>query len=90
MQGKTDRSARFRTVVSLIWNNEAYFFEGICEGQIIDAPRGEQGFGYDPVFVPAGSNETFAEMSLKEKNVFSHRRKATDKLVEFLRESTFG
>ena len=86
MQDKTDRSARFRTVVSLIWNKEEYYFEGICEGNIIDAPRGDQGFGYDPVFVPDGSDKTFAEMDLKEKNKFSHRRKATDKLVEFLKE----
>jgi XTP/dITP diphosphohydrolase len=87
LQGKTDRSARFRTVVSLIWNKEEYYFEGICEGNIIDAPKGEQGFGYDPVFMPDGSNKTFAEMSLEEKNLFSHRRKATDKLVQFLKES---
>lgn len=86
MQGKTNRSARFRTVVSLIWNKEEYYFEGICEGNIIDAPRGEQGFGYDPVFVPEGSDKTFAEMSLEEKNRFSHRRKATDKLIAFLKE----
>lgn len=86
MQGKTNRSARFRTVVSLIWNKEEYYFEGICDGNIIDAPRGEQGFGYDPVFVPEGSDKTFAEMSLEEKNRFSHRRKATDKLIAFLKE----
>ena len=86
MQNKTDRSARFRTVVSLIWNNEEHYFEGICEGSIIDAPRGNQGFGYDPIFIPKGSNKTFAEMSLEEKNLFSHRRKATDKLVAFLKE----
>src|SRR6476660_4470604 len=52
MQGKTERSARFRTIVSLIWNNEEHYFEGVSEGNIIDAPRGEKGFGYDPVFVP--------------------------------------
>jgi len=88
MQGKEDRSARFRTVVSLIWNKEEYYFEGICEGRIIDEPRGGKGFGYDPVFVPGGSNKTFAEMSLEEKNTFSHRRKATDKLVQFLKEKS--
>ena len=85
MQDKKDRSAHFRTVVSLIWNKEEYYFEGVCEGMIINEPRGEKGFGYDPVFVPVGSDKTFAEMSLKEKNVFSHRRKATDKLVQFLK-----
>ena len=86
MQGKEDRSARFRTVISLIWDNEEYYFEGVSEGRIIDVPRGERGFGYDPVFVPKGSDKTFAEMSLEEKNTFSHRRIATDKLVEFLKE----
>jgi len=86
MHDKTDRSARFRTVVSLIWDKEEYYFEGICEGNIIDALRGGKGFGYDPVFVPVGSNKTFAEMDLEEKNKFSHRRKATDKLIEFLKE----
>lgn len=86
MLDKEDRSARFRTVVSLIWNDEEYYFEGICEGKIIDTPRGDQGFGYDPVFVPDGSSRTFAEMGIEEKNIFSHRRKATDKLVQFLKE----
>lgn len=85
LHGKTDRSARFRTVISLIWNKEEHYFEGICGGNIIGAPRGEQGFGYDPVFVPDGSNKTFAEMNLDEKNLFSHRRKATDKLIAFLK-----
>ena len=86
MKGKEGDSARFRTVISLIWDNEEYSFEGVSEGKIIDTPRGERGFGYDPVFVPNGSNKTFAEMSLEEKNVFSHRRIATDKLVQFLKE----
>lgn len=86
MRGKEDRSARFRTVVSLIWENKEYYFEGVSEGKIIDTPKGDRGFGYDPVFVPEGSNKTFAEMSLEEKNMFSHRRKATDQLVQFLNE----
>jgi XTP/dITP diphosphohydrolase len=59
-------------------------FEGICEGSILESGRGEQGFGYDPVFVPAGSNLTFAEMGTAEKNTFSHRKKAVDQLVSFL------
>ncbi len=88
LQGKTDRSARFRTVISLIWNKEEYYFEGICEGNINSAPRGNLGFGYDPVFVPGGSHTTFAEMSLDEKNLYSHRRKATDKLLAFLKEKS--
>jgi len=83
-----DRSARFRTVISLIWENEEYFFEGICEGVIIGARAGRNGFGYDPVFMPSGTNRTFAEMNLDEKNRVSHRRKAADKLVQFLIEKT--
>lgn len=82
----TQRSARFRTVISLVWHEKEYLFEGICEGQIITEPRGEQGFGYDPVFIPAGSTRTFAEMTLEEKNRFSHRKKAADKLVLFLQQ----
>ena len=80
-----NKTARFRTVICLIWNNEQHLFEGICEGKIIQDQRGEKGFGYDPVFVPSGSDKTFAEMSMEEKNVFSHRRKATDKLIGFLK-----
>ncbi|MEX6687635.1 RdgB/HAM1 family non-canonical purine NTP pyrophosphatase [Danxiaibacter flavus] len=85
LQEKHDRSARFITVISLILDGKEQLFEGICEGKILEAQRGSGGFGYDPVFVPDGSNKTFAEMTMEEKNVFSHRRKATDKLVEFLK-----
>jgi XTP/dITP diphosphohydrolase len=84
LKGKSDRRARFRTVISLIWKGHEYVFEGICEGSILESGRGEQGFGYDPVFVPAGSNLTFAEMGTAEKNTFSHRKKAVDQLVSFL------
>lgn len=87
LEGKPNRHARFRTVISLIWNDQRFFFEGICEGQIINAQKGSNGFGYDPVFVPVGSEKTFAEMSLEEKNVFSHRKKAADKLVSFLQKA---
>lgn len=88
LQGKKDRNARFRTVISLILDDKEHLFEGICEGRILEAPSGRQGFGYDPVFVPDGSTRTFAEMSLEEKNIYSHRRKAADKLVSFLQSST--
>lgn len=81
---KPDRSACFRTVISLLIDGNETLFEGTCDGKIIDKKRGEQGFGYDPVFIPEGSDRTFAEMNMKEKNIFSHRRKATDKLVAFL------
>jgi XTP/dITP diphosphohydrolase len=86
MKGKENRNAKFRTVVSLIIDNKEYLFEGVCKGRIIEEQRGEEGFGYDPVFVPEGSDKTFAEMSLDQKNIFSHRRKATDKLIDFLKQ----
>lgn len=82
--GKTDRIARFRTVISLIINGQETLFEGICEGKIIEKRRGNQGFGYDPVFIPDGFDRTFAEMGLLEKAQLSHRGKATEKLVAFL------
>lgn len=81
---KQNRTARFRTVISLIMNGKEYFFEGVCEGIIINAKRGNKGFGYDPVFIPAGAEKTFAEMDMTEKNTFSHRNKAVKKLVAFL------
>lgn len=81
---KPDRSARFRAVISLLIEGEETLFEGICEGQIIDEKRGEMGFGYDPVFIPAGTDKTFAEMRMEEKSLYSHRGKATEKLVAFL------
>jgi len=71
-------------VICLILDDNEHFFEGICEGEIIEERRGNQGFGYDPVFIPTGSTKTFAEMNIQEKNQFSHRKKATDKLVTFL------
>ena len=84
MESKTDRRARFRTVISLILDGEEHLFEGTVEGTIIDAPRGEAGFGYDPVFVPDGHDTTFAEMSAEAKNAISHRGRAVAKLVSFL------
>lgn len=84
LAGEADWTARFRTIISLIINNRETLFEGICEGKIIAARRGTNGFGYDPVFVPAGTNKTFAEMTMKEKTKYSHRAKATGKLVAFL------
>ncbi len=84
LRGKTDRTARFRTVISLVLEGREHRFEGICEGYITEAPRGEKGFGYDPVFIPLGSNRTFAEMSLAQKNQYSHRGKALEQLIQFL------
>jgi len=80
-----DRSARFRTVISLIFEGNNYTFEGICEGRIEEKRRGTQGFGYDSVFVPKKSEKTFGEMDMKEKATFSHRRNAMDKLISFLK-----
>lgn len=84
MKGKTNRSARFKTIISLIIDGEESFFEGVCEGQIAEAPKGDGGFGYDPIFIPKGSDKTFAEMSREEKSAFSHRARATERFVAFL------
>lgn len=84
MKNSDNRAARFRTVISLIINGKEKQFEGICEGMILKTTRGENGFGYDPVFVPKGNTKTFAEMTIAEKNIFSHRKKAMDKLINFL------
>jgi XTP/dITP diphosphohydrolase len=78
------RQARFRTIISLMLDKQEFQFEGICEGEIIFEERGQHGFGYDPIFIPTGSNLTFAEMTIKEKSEFSHRKKAMDKLIFFL------
>jgi XTP/dITP diphosphohydrolase len=84
MEDKEDRSAQFRTVISLIINDNEHQFEGICKGHITRQQKGSGGFGYDPVFVPEGSDKTFAEMTMEEKNIFSHRKKATAQLIQFL------
>lgn len=85
MAGRTDRSARFRTVVALVLDGALYTFEGVAEGHIREALSGEGGFGYDPIFQPEGYPVTFAEMDAAEKNRISHRAKAIGQLVEFLR-----
>ena len=84
LDGVTNRKAKFRTVISLIIEAKESLFEGICEGTIGYSKKGKEGFGYDPVFVPDGSIHTFAEMKMEEKNQFSHRKKATDKLIAYL------
>ena len=84
LKDKPDKSARFRTIISLIIDGKETLFEGVCEGKIISEKRGTNGFGYDPVFVPTGSDKTFGEMDMKEKTQFSHRKKAVEKLVAFL------
>lgn len=79
-----NRSAQFRTVICLIWKDQTYYFEGICKGQILSHMQGENGFGYDPIFVPDGASKSFANMTMEEKNQFSHRKKAVTQLFEFL------
>ncbi len=85
MLRKTDRSAQFRTVITLVSAGRHYQFEGIVKGTILDTPRGNKGFGYDPVFQPTGYTQSFAEMSLDMKNTISHRSRALDKLVSHLK-----
>lgn len=84
LEGKTNRQAQFRTVVALILEGREYTFEGIVRGTILTERRGTAGFGYDPVFVPEGYAETFAEMGSEEKNRISHRARAVQKLADFL------
>jgi len=84
LENVEDRSARFRTVISLQWGGKEYLFEGICEGNIAASPTGNAGFGYDPVFIPTGSSRSFAEMTLAEKADISHRSKAVTAMAQFL------
>lgn len=85
LSNQTDRKARFKTVITLIQDNEVHQFEGIVNGEITKEPRGHKGFGYDPVFIPEGYSRTFAELSPSEKNKISHRGIAIRKLVRYLR-----
>jgi XTP/dITP diphosphohydrolase len=85
LENKENRNAQFKTVVCLIENGKQKIFEGTCKGTIIAQRRGDSGFGYDPVFIPIGSTKTFAEMSMEEKNRFSHRKKAIEKLTRYLK-----
>jgi len=84
LTGKTDRKARFKTVISLIKGGKEHLFEGSIEGTITTVRSGSKGFGYDPIFVPDGFNISFAEMAPEEKNRISHRAKAMEKLIRFL------
>ena len=86
LEGKTNRNAQFRTIITLILNTSIFTFEGIVLGEIIYEKRGENGFGYDPIFVPESEVRTFAEMSLDEKNKHSHRARAFQKMIDFLNE----
>lgn len=90
LDNKTNRKARFRTVISLILDGKEHQFEGVAEGTILTARKGGKGFGYDPIFQPDGSEKAFAEMELAEKNQYSHRGKAFRKLIDFLQQEQHG
>ncbi len=82
--GKVDRRAQFKTTIALIINNKSFLFEGIINGTITEQKYGTSGFGYDPIFMPDGYTKTFAQMSLEEKSIISHRAIAVNKMIEFL------
>ncbi len=86
LSGIENRKARFITIICLILKGKEYIFEGDCKGIIIAERRGSKGFGYDSIFVPDGSEKTFAQMDIEEKNQFSHRKKAVEKLIAFLQQ----
>jgi len=81
-----EREARFRTVISLVIDGEEKQFEGIVNGEILKEKRGDSGFGYDPIFKPKGFDQSFAEMGLDDKNKISHRGRAVQKLVDYLKK----
>lgn len=85
LSGETKRSARFRTAIAFVTDGERYTFEGVCSGEILKERKGDKGFGYDPIFRPDGYEKTFAELSADEKNKISHRGKALEKFIAFLR-----
>lgn len=84
LNGKPNRNAQFKTVISLQLHNKEYTFTGICKGEITHQKNGKQGFGYDPIFKPIGYHITFAEMDLSLKNLIGHRGRAISKLITFL------
>jgi XTP/dITP diphosphohydrolase len=86
MEDQKNRKARFRCVISLVIDGKEKQFEGVVEGKIITEKQGEAGFGYDPIFMPDGFNQSFAEMSAEDKNRISHRGRAVDKLVDYLKD----
>ena len=85
LKGKENRKAQFRTAICLIMEGKEYLFEGIVKGTIIEEKRGGAGFGYDPIFVPEGYDQTFAELGNDIKNTISHRARAVEKLCKFLK-----
>ncbi|UYW02374.1 non-canonical purine NTP diphosphatase [Flavobacterium agricola] len=85
LENETNRKAHFKTIMALNLNGEQHLFEGIVQGDLTTQPIGNNGFGYDPIFVPEGYTETFAQLSLEEKSKMSHRGKALQKMVQFLK-----
>ncbi|MBE6285690.1 MAG: non-canonical purine NTP diphosphatase [Bacteroidaceae bacterium] len=90
LTGKSNRNAQFRTVIALIINGEEKLFNGIVKGSITEEKRGDSGFGYDPIFIPEGFSESFAQMSSEQKNSISHRYRATEQLSNYLKEKYKG
>ena len=88
LKNNDDRRAFYKAVICLVWQDAVYYFEGICEGVITTEKKGDGGFGYDPIFIPHGFEQTFAELPLAVKNEISHRGKAVKKMVGFLNEQT--
>lgn len=88
MQGQSDRRAYYKAVLCLIWEGQAHYFEGECHGHLLSEKKGENGFGYDPIFVPDGYNETFAELSPSIKQSISHRAIAMQKMIAFITQKT--
>lgn len=84
LESHSNRKAQFRTVISLYYNDQHHYFEGIVKGEINVSRSGDKGFGYDPIFTPEGYSKTFAEMNAEEKNAISHRGRAIRKMVDFL------
>ena len=87
LENETNRKAQFKTVIALNYNNQTFTFEGVCKGKITRHKIGSGGFGYDPIFMPNGKQQTFAELSLEEKNTIGHRGLAIAKLISFLKMS---
>ena len=85
LKGVEDRRALFKTVIALILEGNKYLFEGVIKGEISTSPKGQDGFGYDPIFIPEKHELTFAQLTMHEKNKISHRSRAFKKLIEFLK-----
>ena len=86
LENESNRKAQFRTVITLILGSETHVFEGIVKGEMSSSKSGTDGFGYDPIFIPEGQTKTFAEMSMAEKNQQSHRARAFNKMIDFLKK----